>query len=190
LTAVLVLVAAIEWTPGLRDAFAPWNRLYAEITGCALQLAGLPVQASDALLVHPSGFRARIVYGCTGFVPGLLVVAWVASLRQPLRIKLTGIACGLTLVTIVNLARIAVVIQIGATDPSHLALAHEVLGHGTVILSTGAFLVGWHWLTVRGDGLAMQAKNRPATAQGSQFRSPATGSALPDTEKPRETHHH
>lgn len=144
LLSVLILAAVIEWTPGLREVFAPWNRLNAELFASALQLTGLTVAVSDAVMIDAGGFRASIVYGCTGFVPGLIVVAWILGLRQQVALKLAGIVSGLLWVTCVNLVRVLVAFHVAVHNPQHLPLVHEVLGHGAVVLSTVAFLILWH----------------------------------------------
>ncbi len=147
---VLVLVAVIEWTPGLREIFGPWNRLNAEIYGLALAMTGLPVTVSDATIIDPGGFRLRIVYGCTGVVPGLLIIAWVASLPQPVVVKAVGIASGLALAIGINLLRILAAFHVAVIHPDYWTLTHDVLGYSVVVISTAAFLIFWHRRATRG----------------------------------------
>lgn len=161
LLAVLILVLGIEATPGAPEVFGPWNRLNAEAFGFALGLTGVPVTVNDAVLAHPSGFRALIVYGCTGLVPGLLVAAWVTSLRQGLLLKIAGLASGLLLVAVVNLARVLAAFHTAIAYPASFTLVHEVVGHGAVLLSTGAFMVLWQ-RRAPSPGHAMGARPRRA----------------------------
>ena len=101
----------------------------------------MEVEQEGAVLSHPAGFGYEIYYRCTGVLPAAFLVVAVLAVPADGRRKLAGIALGVPLVFLLNLARLASLFYIGVFYPDAFPLAHQVLWEAVV----AAFVVGY-WL--------------------------------------------
>lgn len=143
LACVFGVVACLEFKPEGKAFFKPWDEMTASMTAMTIVQFGMPVSVESALLTHPSGFRFRISYGCTGIVPLAIVVASVLLLPLSGRQRLIGILLGIGLTIGLNLLRLAALYFIGVRYPYDFAAAHEWWSQALVILSTAAFVLYW-----------------------------------------------
>jgi len=105
------------------------------------------VTIDGILLSHPDGFRIAISYGCTPVVPAIFIVSLLTvGLQLTVRERMAGLAIGLTLITLLNLFRVAALYYIGVATPHAFAVAHEWLGEAVIVVGTAAVVA--HWIRV------------------------------------------
>lgn len=143
LAVVFGVVTFIEIRPEAAAFLRPLGEITASITAMVINYAGMPVSLDTISLAHPSGFRFRIVYGCTGIVPVTIVVATLLFLPLSVRKRLAGIALGAGLILSVNLLRIVGLYYVRANYPDSFDFAHEWAGQGLMIVVTAGFLLYW-----------------------------------------------
>ena len=143
LACVFGVVACLEIKPEGKAFFTPLDETTAVMTAATIRTLGMPVKVDSTLLTHPTGFRFRISYGCTGLVPFTIIVATLSLLPLSGRQRLTGIALGGVLTIGLNLLRLAGLYFVGVHHPYNFMSAHEWWSQVLVIVTTAGFLLYW-----------------------------------------------
>ena len=144
LTAAVALAILLDHAAQLQALLLPLQRLTAAATFAIVSLTGLEISLDGILLSHPDGFRIEISYGCTPVVPAIFIVSLLTvGLHLTLRERLAGLAIGLTLITLLNLFRVAALYYIGVATPHAFAIAHEWLGEAVIVVGTAAVVAYW-----------------------------------------------
>jgi len=143
LAGVFGVVTLFEVKPEAAAFLKPFGKITASITAMVINYVGMPVSLDTISLAHPSGFRFRIVYGCTGIVPVTIVVATLLSLPLSVRQRLAGIGLGAGLILCVNLLRIVGLYYVRANYPDSFDFVHDWMGQALMIVMTAGFLLYW-----------------------------------------------
>ena len=143
LACVFAVVAYLEYRPAHKAFFQPLDEITASVTALTIDRLGLPVTAQSTVLTHPSGFRFRISYGCTGVVPLTIIVATLLLLPLSRHQRLTAIVLGTVLTLGVNVLRLTGLYFVGVHHPYDFVAVHEWWSQVLVILGTAAFLLYW-----------------------------------------------
>lgn len=149
LAVVFGLVTLFESRPEAAAFLRPVGEITASLTALSISHFGMPVSLDTISLVHPSGFRFRIVYGCTGIVPMAIVVSSLLFLPVSFRQRLAGIVVGAGLILGINLLRIVGLYYVRANYPDSFDFAHDWVGQGLLILTTVGLLLYWIHVSAR-----------------------------------------
>lgn len=138
-----VLVALLTHrNPWLVRRLSPLDQWTAQVTASVLEECGMEVEQQDAVLSHPTGFGYEIYYRCTGLLPAAFLAVAVLAVPASGRRKLAGIALGVPLVFLLNLARLVSLFYIGVSYPGAFTLMHQLVWEAVV----AGFVVGyWLW---------------------------------------------
>ena len=161
LACVFGVVACLELRPEGKAFFRPLDEMTASMTAMTIRQLGMPVSVDSTLLTHPSGFRFRISYGCTGLVPFAIIVATLSLLPLSGGQRLTGILLGAVLTIGLNLLRLAGLYFIGVHYPYDFVAAHEWWSQVLVVVTTAAFLLYWIHVDPPHSGSPAVNQNRP-----------------------------
>ncbi len=139
-----VLLAYREAVLGrLLGGLTEWT---AEATFQVLGWLGIDVAREATVLYQPGGFAYEIYYRCTGFLPAALLATAILVSPGDWRRKLIGLAVGVPLIGLLNLARLVHLFAIGVTRPELFDLAHGVLWEGAMMVAVVGLWQAWERL--------------------------------------------
>jgi exosortase/archaeosortase family protein len=124
------------------DLLAGFREAVAAVAGATYSALGFPISASGALILGP-GTSLRIVDECTGVDATILVVAAVLVFPARWLPKLAGVLLAISVMMIVNFARILSLIYIGSYHPAWLEAAHLYVWPVIVIIAGVGTLLVW-----------------------------------------------
>lgn len=143
LAAVFSMVAFFELNPGAAAFMAPLDELTAGLSASLISSAGLPVSLDEIYLSHPSGFRLKITYGCTGIVSVTILAASLMCFPLSARRRLLGILTGASVIVGLNLLRIGGLYYIRANHPESFDIAHDWYGQTLLVVVTALVILYW-----------------------------------------------
>jgi archaeosortase B (VPXXXP-CTERM-specific) len=100
-------------------------------------------------LVRLGGFGVRIIEECTGIFEAIIFTAAVLAFPTSLAKKALGIALGVPLLYLFNVARILVLLVVGRTWPARFELMHLYFWQATLILMITSVWLLWIFKVVR-----------------------------------------
>ena len=122
---------------------APLTRATVLTTATLLEWSGVQAQVDGAHISHPGGFRYRIGYRCTGFLPIAFLTAALFSFPAPLRLRILGLLAGVTLFLALNLTRLVHLFHLGIESPAAFDFAHQGPWRAAVLLAIPG--TWWAW---------------------------------------------
>jgi archaeosortase B (VPXXXP-CTERM-specific) len=151
---VLFLVLLVFISVGFSQVFTRYHdqvtwlmELTATITGATLSVFTRDVSYSGVHVGY-KGFSVEIIDECTGLFEMLIYLAAVFSFATSIRKKLIGVAMGLPAIFIFNVARITVLVVVGAYSWVTFNFMHLYLWQVTLILMISTIWVAWLYLVV------------------------------------------
>lgn len=155
-----------------------FTKATAAIVAWVSGLCGLGATAGANTSVAFSGagevFSYRIVPACTGLTFMLIYTAAVLAYPATHRQRLLGLAIGLLLLFVANIARLVALGWVGLHAPGQFDAGHEYWAQGFLIAITGVLWFGWVWFLVgerqnMTDGVA-PARSLAAAAHSTHLR--------------------
>ncbi len=143
LGAVFSVVTFLELNPGAAAFTAPLDEITATLSASIIESAGMPVSLDHVYLSHPSGFRFKITYACTGIVPVAILAASLLCFPLPARRRLAGLVTGAAILLSVNLLRIGGLYYIRANYPESFDVAHDWCGQTLLVAVTAVVILYW-----------------------------------------------
>ena len=125
--------------------FEAYLRGYASISGALLGLLGHPVEVVQTTIRSAEGAIA-VRRGCDAFQPAALLCANVLAFPATARQKLIGLGVGISVILVLNLARIVSLYWFAASAPEYFESWHvTVWPVGFIGLSLGIWFVWARW---------------------------------------------
>lgn len=120
----------------------PYTALLAKVVAVIINIFGAGATASDAV-VQSSKFTLSIAMGCDGIEATCLFLAGVLAFPTSWRARLIGLAVGLPLIQLINIARLVGLYYAGILLPSVIEEVHVYVAQTIVILLSTAILIYW-----------------------------------------------
>jgi len=120
----------------------PYTAFIARVSGVILNLFGESATVAGCLVSSPR-FAVTIYNGCNGLITSLIFVAGVLAFPARPVAKLIGVAGGLLVIQVINMARIVSLFYIGIFLPDLFNDAHIFVWQSLVILAGVALWVIW-----------------------------------------------
>ena len=148
LLGLIVLGAAYaHLTASYHDTLVPMMHATANIVGFLLSIFSSSVSYNGAYCIL-EGFAVQIIDECTGLLEMVIFLAAVLSFGTTVRKKALGLLIGIPAIYLFNIARIIVLVVVGAYWPSAFNFMHIYFWQVTLILMIGSVWVGWLYLVV------------------------------------------
>jgi exosortase H (IPTLxxWG-CTERM-specific) len=129
--------------PGVRSGLIkPYTILLARLVASTVELFGFTAGTQESVVVSP-GFSLDIVMGCDGVEASCLFAAGVLAFPTTWRSKLIGLAFGLPLIHLINLARLVGLYFAGMYMPGSFEEFHVYVAQTIVILLSTGILLFW-----------------------------------------------
>jgi len=151
---VLFLVLLVLISIGFSQLFTRYHdnvlwlmEMTAAISGSILSIFSSNVSYAGVNVSY-MGFSVEIIDECTGLFEMLIYLAAVFSFSTTFRKKLIGIAMGLPAIFLFNLARIALLLVVGARWYAAFDFMHLYLWQVTLIIMISTIWILWLYLVV------------------------------------------
>jgi exosortase/archaeosortase family protein len=103
-------------------------------------------------------FPLEIVKACSALDAQALYAAAALAFPAPRGRKLAGLALGIALLTLLNIARIACLYLVGLHAPLHFDTVHEEWLPAALVLAAGLCFAGWaRWVVLHDDSATRAA---------------------------------
>lgn len=130
--------------PGVRNGvIKPYTEVLARAVASILRVFGQSGATTTGTIVHTERFSLNIAMGCDGVEADALFLAGVLAFPTTWRAKLIGLAFGLPLIQLINLARLVGLYYAGVLLPSVVEEVHVYVAQTIIILLSTALLVFW-----------------------------------------------
>jgi exosortase H (IPTLxxWG-CTERM-specific) len=152
----------------LAPLLTPLTLLTARATVSLLHWLGMEAVRTANVIAHANGFAYQITYGCVGLIPIATLFVAVLAYHSPVRHKFAGIALGVPILIVLNLARLVHLFYIGVYHHTLFSFYHDWLWDNCLIFSTLALWLGW----IRWSGARLRifaGSQQPAIAPSSWF---------------------
>ena len=106
------------------------------------RFAGSTATVTDNLIAV-SGLTLNINHECTGVFVLFVLFSFIAAYPAPLPAKTIGVAIGISLLTFVNMVRIATLVRIVEFYPSLFVYFHEYIWQGAFLMLVTLYVVSW-----------------------------------------------
>jgi exosortase H (IPTLxxWG-CTERM-specific) len=128
---------------GVRNGLIkPYTALIAKSIAAVINLFGAGAIA-DGTVVQSANFSLNIAMGCDGVEATCLFLAGVMAFPTTWRARLIGLAIGIPLIQLINLARLVGLFYAGIYLPSMVEQIHVYVAQSIVILLSTAILIYW-----------------------------------------------
>ena len=151
---ILFSIASAVFHPQMVSFMA----LTANIVGYVLDVGGMEVSYHDRYISAPR-LAVEIIEECTGLYEIVIFVAAVLAYPAIWREKTTGIAGGIVLLYLLNIARMVFLIAVGNARPDWFDFLHVYFWQATLILMITSVWLLWI-VKVVGDGARRTAVHR------------------------------
>ena len=139
--AVLYFIFGIA--EGVRNGIIkPYTKLIAKAIAGVVNLFGAGA-ITDGTIVQTSTFSLNIAMGCDGVEATCLFVAGVLAFPTSWRARGIGLAIGIPIIQVINLARLVALYYAGIYLPSLVEQIHVYVAQTIVILLSTAILIYW-----------------------------------------------
>ena len=139
--AVLYFIFGIA--EGVRNGIIkPYTVLIARAIATVVNLFGAGA-TTDGTIVQSSTFSLNIAMGCDGVEATCLFLAGVLAFPTTWRARLIGLAIGIPVIQIINVARLVGLYYAGIYLPSLVEQIHVYVAQSIVILLSTAVLIYW-----------------------------------------------
>lgn len=134
-------------TASYHDSIVPLMQATAHIVGFVLSVFSSDVSYNGSHCIL-DGFAVEIIDECTGLLEMVIFLSAVISFGATGRKKALGLLLGIPAIYLFNVARIIVLVVVGAYWPSAFNFMHIYFWQVTLILMIGSVWVGWLYLVV------------------------------------------
>ena len=111
----------------LKPLLTPLTVSTARVTLALIHWCGMEAAGKADLIAHPRGFVYQVAYGCIGLIPIASLIVSILAYPAPFRHKWAGIALGVPIVILLNLARLVHLFYIGVYRPDLFEFFHDRL---------------------------------------------------------------
>jgi exosortase H (IPTLxxWG-CTERM-specific) len=125
-----------------RGVINPYTAFLANAVAAIIDLFGAGAVANGALVSSPR-YSMDIAMGCDGVEASCLYLAGVMAFPTSWGARLIGLALGVPLIQIINLARLVGLYYVGMYLPSVADQIHDYVAQTLVILLSTAILIFW-----------------------------------------------
>jgi exosortase H (IPTLxxWG-CTERM-specific) len=130
-------------SPGVRQGvIKPYTQLLAKAVTAIVNLFGAGA-ICEGTTVRSEQFTMSVAMGCDGVEASSLFLAGVLAFPTSWRAKMVGLAAGIPLVHLINLARLVALYYAGVYQPSLVEELHVYVAQTIVILLSTAMLIYW-----------------------------------------------
>ncbi len=127
------------------DLFYPLNRINTILAAGVLDFFGL-APSTRGLTIMFEGFRAQVIGECSAVFTSILPVAFMIAFPGSWKRKKAGLLVGLTTIFLVNVARISLLVLVGARAPHLFDAVHLYVGQTAMMLLIVSICFIWvHW---------------------------------------------
>jgi exosortase H (IPTLxxWG-CTERM-specific) len=128
---------------GVRNGvIKPYTTVLARAVAIIINIFGAGATASDAVVQSPR-FTLNIAMGCDGVEATCLFLAGVLAFPTTWRARFVGLAAGLPLIQLINVARLVGLYYAGIFLPTVVEEVHVYVAQTIVILLSTAILIYW-----------------------------------------------
>ena len=132
----------------LSVATALQNHLHIAETALAASATWVAQRTGSAATVHDntinvSSLSLNINHECTGVFVLFVLVSFIAAYPAPFRAKLLGLLVGVTLLSLINMVRIATLVRITEFYPGLFVYFHEYVWQGAFLMIVTLYAVTW-----------------------------------------------
>ena len=129
--------------PGVRlGLIKPYTHFLAKAVTALINLFGAGATVDGAQVISPR-FSISVAMGCDGVEASSLFLAGVVAFPTTWRARLIGLALGIPLIHLINLARLVGLYYAGVYLPSIVEELHVYVAQTLVILLSTALLIVW-----------------------------------------------
>lgn len=129
--------------PGVRSGLIkPYTEFLARAVAAIINLFGAGAWAEGALVRSPR-FSINIAMGCDGVEASSLFLAGVLAFPTSWRAKMIGMAAGIPIIHLINLARLVGLYYAGVYLPTIVEEVHVYVAQTIVIILSTALLIFW-----------------------------------------------
>ncbi len=138
---VVLLYILIALNPVNDWVIEPFTRVVSLAAAGVLHTFHEPVTVTGAVM-RSDGFALDVKNGCNAVDASIIFVAGIMAFPATLRAKVIGAICGLVLLHLVNIIRLAVLFWLGEHFRSYFELFHVAVWQAIVIaISVGLFII-------------------------------------------------
>lgn len=132
----------------LSVATALQNHLQLAETGIAVSATWLAQRVGSAAVasgnvIAVSGLALDITHECTGVFVLFVLISFIAAYPARLGAKLLGIVVGVTLLSLINVVRIATLVRVVEFRPSLFVYFHEYVWQGAFLMLVTLYAMTW-----------------------------------------------
>ena len=127
----------------LGSLLAPLTMMTARTTLVLLHWSGFEAVQMATRIYHPDGFVYEIYYRCTGFLPAAFLIVAILAYPRPVISKIWGLTAGVSVLMVLNLARLVHLFYLGVYHPAAFDFMHTILWQGVIILTIVCLWLGW-----------------------------------------------
>ena len=135
-----ILIASyllLSWAPVDRGVIEPFTAGIADASAVVLRALGQPITRTGTALVGGGGCAVNIRNGCNGVEASMFLVAAMLAFPAVWKWRLLGVAAGLVMIQILNLARVVTLYLLQCHKPDlfhtfHVAIWPAVIGGATI----------------------------------------------------------
>jgi archaeosortase B (VPXXXP-CTERM-specific) len=140
----------VYWLCEASGAFGLVNSATAEVAGRALDWLGHPNRRAGSMLCFLDSHGLQIVSECTGVYAAILFLAGVLAFPTTWKARLVGLAVGLPILLLVNLARLVALGLLVGTSSRWMPFFHEYVWQVLFVgLVVGLYLLWIRWMVPR-----------------------------------------
>lgn len=124
------------------------NHLHLAETGFAASAAWMAQHAGSAAtvddnLILVSGLSLNINHECTGVFVLFVLASFIAAYPARLRAKVAGILVGISLLSLINVIRIATLVRVVEIYPNLFVYFHEYVWQGAFLMLVTLYAITW-----------------------------------------------
>ncbi len=124
------------------------NHLHVAETAFAASATWMAQRAGSAATVHDNTISVNslslsINHECTGVFVLFVLVSFIAAYPSRLRAKVLGMLAGITLLSLINMIRIATLVRISEFYPNLFVYFHEYVWQGAFLMMVTLYAVTW-----------------------------------------------
>jgi exosortase/archaeosortase family protein len=107
------------------------------------QRAGSAATVIDGNFISVGGMTLNINHECTGVFVLFVLVSFIGAYPARLRAKALGIAIGVTVLSLINVIRIATLVRVVEFYPKAFVYFHEYIWQGAFLMLVTLYAITW-----------------------------------------------
>jgi exosortase/archaeosortase family protein len=107
------------------------------------QLSGSSAKVVEGNFIAVSGMSLNINHECTGVFVLFVLVSFIAAYPAGFALKLLGMTVGVTVLSFINVLRIATLVRLVEAYPSLFVYFHEYVWQGAFLMLVTLYAITW-----------------------------------------------